>query len=127
MNISLISERLDCALDYIKNNSETKDFDIGVFGASTGAAAALICASSTDKNQDLVKAIVSRGGRVDLALKYCKIETIKAPSLFLIGEKDFETLNLNKKVFELLKNIEKENKKIVIIPGASHLFESQVS
>jgi putative phosphoribosyl transferase len=120
-NIGLISERLDCAIDYIKNNFETKDFDVGIFGASTGAASALII--SANKKQDIVKAIVSRGGRVDLALKYCDIKNIRVPSLFIVGEKDSEILNLNKKVFELLTNINIENKKIVIIPGATHLFE----
>nr|MBA3285985.1 dienelactone hydrolase family protein [Nitrosopumilus sp.] len=91
------------------------------FGASTGAAAALIAA---DKRPDNISAIVSRGGRVDLSLKYSALKSVNCPTLFIVGEKDKQVIELNKKVLD--DHLEKvKNKKLVIIPGAGHLFEEQ--
>jgi pimeloyl-ACP methyl ester carboxylesterase len=97
----------------------TKDKILGYFGASTGAAAALIAA---DKRSDNVSAIVSRGGRVDLAYKHTNLKNINCPTLFIVGEKDEPIIKLNQNVLDnYLENVEK--KKMIIISGASHLFE----
>ncbi len=94
---------------------------LGYFGASTGAAATLIAA---DKRPDNISAIVSRGGRVDLASKYSSLHSVNCPTLFIAGEKDEQIIEFNKQVLDTyLEKVEK--KKIVVIPGASHLFEEQ--
>lgn len=121
-NIPLLSDRLISVTDWVLNqDNELKSVNrlLGYFGASTGAAAALIAA---DKRSDKISAIVSRGGRVDLASKYTSLKQIKCPTLFLIGENDYPVIEWNQQVIEKqLVNVEK--KKMVIIPGASHLFE----
>jgi len=114
-DIDLLSKRLIIATKWIEKN--TKKLNIGYFGASTGAAAALIAASQI-KN---IKAIVSRGGRVDLSLKY--IPSILSPTLFIIGENDQTIIDLSKKAYKELNCI----KKIEIIKGAGHLFEENHS
>jgi len=120
-NIPLLSDRLISSVDYLKNlNKDTKDLCVGIFGSSTGAAASLIVA---EKRRNFVKALVSRGGRVDMATKYCEFENIRTPSLFIVGHKDQETIKVNKNIFEKLRNIEDGKKRIIIIPGASHLFD----
>ena len=120
-NIPLLADRLISSVDYLKNlNKDTKDFCIGIFGSSTGAAAGLIVA---EKRWNSVKALVSRGGRVDMASKYCEFENIITPSLFIVGHKDPKTIKVNKNIFEKLRNIEDGKKRFIIIPGASHLFD----
>lgn len=113
-NIPLLSRRLVGVAKWIQNNENTKSFKIGYFGSSTGAAAALIAASIEPKN---IGAVVSRGGRTDLAKDY--LSNIEAPTLLIVGSNDVVVLNLNR---ETLKHLKTE-KKIEVIPGASHLFE----
>ena len=121
-NISLLGDRLIAVTDWILNQDNqlnTFNKTLGYFGASTGSAAALIAA---DKRSDNINAIVSRGGRVDLALKYTSLREIKCPTLFLVGENDHPVIEWNRQVIEKqLINVGK--KKIIIIPQASHLFE----
>jgi pimeloyl-ACP methyl ester carboxylesterase len=113
-NIPLLSRRLVGVAKWIQNNENTKSFEIGYFGSSTGAAAALIAASIEPKN---VGAVVSRGGRTDLAKDY--LSNVEAPTLLIVGSEDVVVHNLNR---ETLKHLKTE-KKLEVIPGASHLFE----
>ena len=117
-NIPLLARRLLNTTDWVKNNPEIKYLKIGYFGASTGAAAALVAAAN---QPGIVKAVVSRGGRPDLA--GAMLEQVAAATLLLVGEMDETVIQLNKKAFEYLKKV--KQKKIVIIPGASHLFEER--
>jgi putative phosphoribosyl transferase len=114
-DIGSLSKRLVFAIDWITNNPVTKNLSIGLFGASTGAAAALVAASE----RGAVSAIVSRGGRPDLAGKDI-LRRVHAPTLLLVGGNDEEVLHLNENA---LKDIKAEKKKLTIIPGATHLFE----
>lgn len=113
-DINLLSERLIKITDWLKENEETKNLKIGYFGASTGAAAA-IKAAATEKNN--VLAIVSRGGRVDLADK--QLTEIKAPILLIVGENDDFVIEANKYAFQKINC----KKQLSLIPDASHLFE----
>jgi len=89
---------------------------MGYFGAITGAAAALVAAANRPY---LLKAVVSRGGRPDLAIT--KLVLVKDPTLFVVGEKDETVIELNR---EALKNLKQaKDKKIIIVPGATYLFE----
>ena len=109
--------RLISTLDWIINNPDTKNLSVGLFGTSTGAAAALVAAA---ERSAIVKAIVSRGGRPDLAGKEI-LTKVTAPTLLLVGGNDEQVLELNE---EALKHINAEKKKkLTVIPGASHLFE----
>jgi dienelactone hydrolase len=119
-DIDLLAQRLLGATDWLQKESETKNLKIGYFGASTGAAAALIAAS---QRQQIVKVIVSRGGRPDLAGS-ANLSKVKAPTLLIIGGDDEPVIEMNKEAFEQLSSIKDNNKKkIVIVPGATHLFE----
>jgi|SRR5918994_2070320 dienelactone hydrolase len=119
-DIGLLAQRLVGATDWLQKKSETKNLNIGYFGASTGAAAALVAAA---ERQKIVKAIVSRGGRPDLAGS-ANLSKVQAPTLLIIGGNDEPVIGMNKEAFEQLTNIEDNNKKkIVIVPGATHLFE----
>jgi len=113
-DVELLARRLMNTTEWLTKNVVTKDLTVGYFGASTGAAAALIAAA---KRPDDVKAVVSRGGRPDLALKY--LAKVKAPTLLIVGGSDPEVLELNKEALEKL-NVEK---KLEVVPGATHLFE----
>lgn len=113
-NINLLSKRLHAITRWIKNNEETKHLNSGYFGASTGAAAALQAAI---KEELMISAIVSRGGRPDLAKDF--LTRVKSPTLLIVGGNDDVVIKLNKEAFDLI-NTKKELK---IIPGASHLFE----
>ena len=115
-NIPLLAERLIGATEWLRNDPKTKRLAFGYFGASTGAAAALIAAA---KFPSEISAVVSRGGRPDLAGKY--LPNVKAPTLLLVGGLDTEVIELNR----LAMNQMTAEKKIVIIPGATHLFEEQ--
>jgi dienelactone hydrolase len=121
-NILLLSERLIAVTDWVRNQDNQFNIfnnTLGYFGSSTGSAAALIAA---DKRYENISAIVSRGGRVDLASKYTTLIQIKCPTLFLVGENDNSVIEWNRNVItKQLVNVEK--KKLVIIPQASHLFE----
>lgn len=113
-NIRLLADRLIGATDWLKRGTDTRNLRIGYFGASTGAAAALVAAA---ERGDVVKAVVSRGGRPDLAGQ--ALPNVKAPTLLIVGGNDRLVLGLNR---EALSNL-KINKDLVIVPGATHLFE----
>lgn len=115
-NIPLLAERLINTTYWIKNSRQIGRLKIAYFGASTGAAAALVAAA---KLPNLVDAVVSRGGRPDLAGK--ELEQVEAPTLLIVGENDKTVIDLNRKAFKSLKRV--NNKKIIIIPRATHLFE----
>ena len=108
-NIDLIGKRLTSVTKWFVK--EHKNFKIGYFGASTGAAAALQSAAEIR-----VDSIVSRGGRPDLAKN---LEKVKAPTLLVVGGYDDVVIELNKKAYEKIK----AEKKLVIVPEATHLFE----
>jgi len=113
-DIPLLARRLTAATLWIKEQLQTKKLKIGYFGASTGAAAALIAATGPGVE---VGAIVSRGGRPDLAEK--ALEYVKAPTLLIVGGDDHIVIQLNQLAYKLIK----AEKELRIIPGASHLFE----
>jgi len=113
-NINLLAERLIGATEWLKKDPQTKKCLFGYFGASTGAAAALIAAA---KLQNDVATVVSRGGRPDLAANY--LPRVKAPTLLLVGGLDTEVIELNRQAMDQMS----AEKKLVIIPGATHLFE----
>ena len=115
-NIPLLAERLISITDWIKESPETGNLRIGYFGASTGAAAALVAAAN---RPNLIEAIVSRGGRPDLA--GTELQQVRAPTLLIIGEMDETVIELNRIAFNTLKQV--KDKKIIIIPRATHLFE----
>lgn len=113
-DIELLAKRLIDVTTWVRKHEKTSKLKLGYFGASTGAAAALV--AETLENQK-ISAIVSRGGRVDLANGY--LERVKAPTLMIVGEEDQEVLKLNKQAQERLTCINK----IEIVQNASHLFE----
>jgi dienelactone hydrolase len=113
-DIDLLSQRLIDATKWLRKNPSTRDLAFGYFGASTGAAAALIAAAELPAE---IKAVVSRGGRPDLALDY--LPKVKAPTLLIVGGNDTAVIDLNKKALARLSVV----KKLEIVPGASHLFE----
>jgi len=115
-DIGLLSKRLISTINWITNNHDTKNLAVGLFGASTGAAAALVAAAELPNT---VCAIVSRGGRPDLAGKDV-LKSVQAPTLFLVGGNDPHVVELNENA---LKDMTTEKKKITLIPGATHLFE----
>jgi putative phosphoribosyl transferase len=116
-NIGLLAKRLITATDWLAQQADTQNLIVGYFGASTGAAAALIAGA---ERANTVSAIVSRGGRPDLAGSQA-LKNVKAPTLFIVGEKDTNVIDLNKDALKQLHGVEK--KKLVVIPGATHLFE----
>jgi len=113
-DIDLLAKRLTLAENWVKKQDETKQLLIGYFGSSTGAAAALQSAAELG---DGIKAVVSRGGRPDLAKAH--LAMVKAPTLLLVGGYDDDVIELNEQAYALL-NCKKE---MTIIPGATHLFE----
>ena len=112
-DIPLLSRRVAAAVEWCQRNEYTGGLAIGCFGASTGAAAAIRAAAS----QAAVKAVVSRGGRVDLADE--ALDTVTAPVLMIVGENDPQVLQLNHEAANRLK----AKHKLTIIPHATHLFE----
>lgn len=113
-NISLLAQRLIATTDWLKGKVETHQLSIGYFGASTGAAAALMAAA---ERADIVAAIVSRGGRSDLAAG--ALPLVKAPTLLIVGGRDLPVIEINQQALAKL-NVEKE---LAIVPGATHLFQ----
>ncbi len=113
-NIPLLSERLERATVSLRKHDQVKRLPIGYFGASTGAASALIAAS---KLSDQIATVVSRGGRPDMAMDY--LPHVKCPTLLIVGELDTEVIILNQKAFSKLTGV----KKLEIVKGATHLFE----
>ncbi len=114
-DIDLLANRLADVTTWLLSNPETKEFNIGYFGASTGAAAALIAAK---KHDNVVKAVVSRGGRPDLAEK--ALSDVKAPTLLIVGGNDFQVIEMNQWALDRLTV---KDKQLQIVPGATHLFE----
>jgi putative phosphoribosyl transferase len=117
-NIKLLAKRLLAATDSISQNDKFRNLKVGYFGASTGAAAALVAAA---ERASLVYAIVSRGGRPDLASSDI-LNRIESPTLLIVGENDKQVIELNEMALKQLTNIEKK-KKMIIVPKATHLFE----
>jgi putative phosphoribosyl transferase len=113
-NIDLLSKRLFAATEWLLKQDETKGLAIGYFGASTGAAAAIQTAAAMG---DKVSAVVSRGGRPDLAWQY--LDSIKAPVLLIVGGDDDVVIGLNEKAYREINSV----KQMEIVPGATHLFE----
>ena len=113
-NINLLTSRLIAATKWVQQQRETEQISLGYFGASTGAASAIRAAAFF---KDDIKAIVSRGGRPDLALD--EISEVTASTLFIVGGKDSAVLELNITAYAKMES----EKKFEIIPGASHLFE----
>jgi len=113
-DVGLLSERLVAATDWLMQRSKTRHLPLGYFGASTGAAAALIAAA---ERPDAVRAVVSRGGRPDMAGP--ALARVQAPTLLIVGEADFLVVRLNQEAFAKLTC----EKRLVIVPGATHLFE----
>lgn len=124
-NIALLAERLASVINWLKSNPAVSDLPIGLFGASTGAAAAITAAASASMAKALgINAIVSRGGRPDL-VKPEHLGTIETPTLFIVGENDTSVLKLTRETFKGLKKM--KEKEIVVIQGAGHLFEESGS
>jgi putative phosphoribosyl transferase len=113
-NIDLLVSRLIEATEWLMQYKETKKLPVAYFGASTGAASALRAAAYFGKS---IKAVVSRGGRPDLALN--ALPTVTAPTLLIVGQLDVPVIQMNKQAFDQLNCI----KEMKIIPGATHLFE----
>lgn len=113
-DIDLLADRLNAVVQWLKNQSNTKSLGLGIFGSSTGAAAALRVASERGKE---IQAVVSRGGGPDLAMDI--LETVTAPALFIVGGSDFGVIELNQEAFALLTC----PKQFEIISNATHLFE----
>jgi putative phosphoribosyl transferase len=113
-DINLLARRLVEATHWLESRPEIQGKALGYFGASTGAAAALQGAALLGKT---IKAVVSRGGRPDLAIPF--LEMVLAPTLLIVGGLDMQVLQLNRKAFAHL-SIEKE---LAVVPGATHLFE----
>jgi dienelactone hydrolase len=113
-NIDLLAERLAGATEWLQEQAVTQSLKFGYFGASTGAAAAL---QASVRFPD-IKAIVSRGGRPDLAWNYH--DQVRAPTLLVVGGRDHEVIELNRLALERLRA---EEKQLLIVSGATHLFE----
>jgi putative phosphoribosyl transferase len=114
-NIRLLAKRLVGATRWVMRDLEVLGLDIGYFGASTGAAAALMASAQLS---DTIAAVVSRGGRPDLAGE--ALGAVQAPTLLIVGGNDKQVITLSQ---QALAELECCEKKLVIIPGATHLFE----
>ena len=113
-DIPLLAGRLEEALDWIEEEDSTTDLRVGLFGASTGAAAALTAAAA---RPELISAVVSRGGRPDLAAD--ALASVLAPTLLIVGERDTVVIELNRRAMAQLTC----PTRLEIVPGATHLFE----
>lgn len=114
-DIALLVRRLGAAADWLADNPATRSIPLGLFGASTGAAAAFALAAQRPQH---IGAVVSRGGRPDLAGDEV-LQAVRAPSLLIVGGLDTEVIHLNNMAFTQLRC----EKRIEIVPGATHLFE----
>jgi dienelactone hydrolase len=113
-DIDLLAERLAGAMEWISQQDGIHPLNIGIFGASTGAGAALVAAAA---HPMLVKAVVSRGGRPDLA--GAALASVRAPTLLIVGGADTPVIEMNEQALQKINAV----KQIEIIPGATHLFE----
>ncbi len=112
-DIPLLAERVVQAIDWLGRDGATRGYAVGLFGASTGAAAALVAAAALGTR---VRAVVSRGGRPDLAGEV--LDRVRSPTQLIVGGADSEVLALNRQAFETLTC----EKSLVVVPGATHLF-----
>ena len=114
-DIGLLVRRLRAVTRWLRNQTETASLSVGYFGASTGAAAALEAAAAPDNMK--IGAIVSRGGRPDLAKD--ALGLVHSPTLLIVGGNDYGVIELNESAYQQIK----ATKALKIIPGATHLFE----
>jgi putative phosphoribosyl transferase len=112
-DVALLAERLLAAVRFVAGLEQTRHLPLGLFGASTGAAAALVAAAREPR----VAAVVSRGGRPDLAGR--KLGAVHVPTLLIVGEADPEVLALNERAYASLEC----ERRLAVVPGATHLFE----
>jgi pimeloyl-ACP methyl ester carboxylesterase len=112
-DVDFLAERLAAARHWVRRDAATRHLRVGYFGASTGAAAALIAAAA----DATIGCIVSRGGRPDLAAS--ALPKVKTPTLLIVGGDDTPVIRMNEEAYELLRC----EKRMTIVPGASHLFE----
>ncbi|MGG6297806.1 dienelactone hydrolase family protein [Leptolyngbya sp. AN02str] len=115
-DLGLLSSRLVGATDWLRGTPSTQSLSIGYFGASTGSAAAFIAAA---RRPSVVKAIVSRGGRVDLTGSL--LTQVQAPALLIVGSYDFPIIAMNEDAIALLNQV--PEKRLEMIPNATHLFQ----
>jgi len=113
-DIPLLAGRLESGIDLVRACKETAGLPVGLFGASTGAAAALVAAS---RRPGEIAAVVSRGGRPDLAGE--RLALVRAPTLLIVGGEDHQVIGLN----EFAKGALAGPSKLAVVPGAGHLFE----
>ncbi len=116
-DIQLLADRLVGVTDWLAKERRTRGLPIGYFGASTGGGAALVAAARLPQ---VVGAVVSRGGRPDLAAE--SLPAVRAPTLLIVGGNDQPVIGFNEEALAQLGSAEKE---LMIVPGASHLFEEQ--
>jgi dienelactone hydrolase len=114
-DIGLLADRLIGAIHWLDTQDDTNGLPVGLFGASTGAGAALVAAAG---NPQRVSAVVSRGGRPDLAGE--ELRHVRAPTLLIVGSRDTAVIELNKRAMIEMVAAPVE---LAIVPGASHLFE----
>ncbi len=112
-DIGLLMRRLTAVTRWLRRQKETSSLSFGYFGASTGAAAALEAAADPDMKID---AVVSRGGRPDMAKN---LEKVHSPTLLIVGGSDYGVIELNESAYQQIKAV----KDLKIVPGATHLFE----
>jgi pimeloyl-ACP methyl ester carboxylesterase len=113
-NIRILADRLVAATDWVRQQRNLSTLRLGYFGASTGAAAALVAAA---QRPDVIDAVVSRGGRPDLAGDY--LAEVTAPTLLIVGERDTEVIELNRQALKAMRG----PTELQIVPYATHLFE----
>ena len=113
-DIGLLAARLGATIKWCRSRPETEALPLGLFGASTGAAAALVVAA---EHADIVQAVVSRGGRPDLA--GAALRQVRAPTMLIVGAEDLAVLDLNLDASHSIPTV----KEVRVIPGAGHLFE----
>lgn len=113
-DIPMLARRLDTAIEWLRNDEGTRALPVGLFGASTGGGAALVAAAA---RPEAVRAVVSRGGRPDLAGP--ALALVGAPTLLIVGERDHPVIAMNRDALAQLQS----EKRLEIVPGATHLFE----
>ena len=119
-DVSLISDRLYSITQWILSNPDTSKLNLGYLGASTGAAAAINSAARLD----IIQAMVLRSGRPDLAKKD-SLQKIQMPTLMILGGGDPVTIQNNQKALDKMKSIDGVKKRLVLIPGGTHLLEEE--
>jgi putative phosphoribosyl transferase len=113
-DISLLAVRVIALTDWVAEYEQTGGLPVGLFGASTGAAAALVAAAARPQP---VRAVVSRGGRPDLAGEFLRL--VRAPTLLIVGGHDVQVIELNRRALQKMS----AETRLAIVPGATHLFE----